>query len=483
VIETRGPVSAALFGDVDADGRLDLALLCDRQVQVHRLLPDDHLTVEPGVVVKLPEDAVAVDLKPLAKPGETRVFERARLVVATSRGLFTRDLSRADAPFEPLVLPEAGRSLVPLAAGAKPIAMPILDDLDGDGRPEAFLPTAEGIAVFDSTDTDWRLRGVAEADLAVKIESGEDRPGSLVRQSFELPRAALVDTGLTPAAAHRFLAITRGPDCLVYDAAGDGLRLFERARGLYRFDDEDRFREIRGTRRNDEVNDRSVGLTPVDLNADGIPDFVSSRFKDGQVFITYGREGAFAAGYPDKVLDVDGWVILAQTKDFDGDGLPDLVVPRIPKLGIAGAIKALLQRRIGLELWIFRNRGGAEVFTSSPDWKYTFDVEVQLGGEGGKFSATARMLVGFFDVNGDGLRDFVASRDDDKLSIHFGSREELIASTESEFLPIPPTAKEPEMDLRGRDVNGDKREDLLLLYGSNRRGATNKVVLKVWARD
>lgn len=479
-IDTADAVSFVFFGDTRGEGRKDLVLLSGRQVVVHRCLPSGILTKEPTFSVKLPTGTVAVDLAPLDLERSTAVHAKAVLLCATPQGVFTRDLSSPDAVSLALALPPIDRPLIPRAAGASPIAMSIAEDLDLDGTPEILLPTAEGVAVFRWAGRGWAACGVVEAAPTVKLESGEDRPGSLIRQRFELPRVAAVDVQGPDGARKRLLAVTKGAECLVYNLTEGSLQIVQHARALYRLDEEDRFRELRGTRQNTEVNDRTVGLVPADFNGDGVPDFLSSRFRDGHVSIAFGQEGSFEVLVPDRVIDLDGWVILAQAKDVDGDGKPDLIVPRLPKLGIAGALKAILQRRIDLELWVFRNRGSGDPFAAAPDWKYTFDVEVRLGGESGKFSATARTVAGFHDVNGDGLQDFVTLRDDDKLSVRLGTHDGLFSRSESFSVPIPTTARASEIDLKACDVDGDGREDLLLLYGSNKRGTPNKVVFLHW---
>jgi hypothetical protein len=472
-IDLDEPVGATLFGDVDGDGKKDLVLLAGKKVLVFKLRADLAYAGKPDAIVRLPADAVAVDLAAL-EPGA-----KAELLVAGPRGLERCDLA-SNATFRPIALPALDRPLIPLAAGADPVAVPLAAELFGDAAPELLLPLAGGVAVLTSSGGAWRSLGTAEAQVSVRVESGEDRPGSLVRQSFELPRVSIVDVKKPGGPAEKLLAVSRDADCWVYRVADAGLSLVEHARGLFHFDAEDKLKDLRGTRRNEEINDRSVGLIPVDLDGDGIPDFVSSRFRAGQVFLTFGRAGSFVAVEPDRVIDADGWVVLAQPRDIDGDGAPDLVVPRLPKLGISGAIKALLQRRIDLELWVYKNRGGAELLRSEPDWKAAFDVEVLLGGDEGRFNASARIVAAFVDVNGDGRRDFVTVRDHTQLSVHLGGGPSMFSAEPGIKITVPAIDAWPEVDLRSEDVNGDGREDLLLLYGSNKKGSKNTIFFCCW---
>ncbi|HKE01764.1 MAG TPA: VCBS repeat-containing protein, partial [Planctomycetota bacterium] len=133
-------------------------------------------------------------------------------------------------------------------------------------------------------------------------------------------------------------------------------------------------------------------------------------------------------------------------------------------------------------LWVFRNRGGGSgsLLSESPDWKRTFEVEVILGGEEGRFHATTHLLVGFHDVTGDGRVDLVTRSADDRLAIYPGVPSGVIQDDALVEIPIPPVSKWSEIDLRGRDLDGDGRADLVLTYGANRKGERNLILVLCW---
>ncbi|MBI3819228.1 MAG: VCBS repeat-containing protein [Planctomycetes bacterium] len=474
------PVAAVFPADADGDGRKDAILLIDRRVEVHKLGADGAFSKRSDIIIKLPADVVAIDAAPLDPPGTTRAHPKDRLLLLTSRGVLSRALDDSTAAFEIIPLPSLKDPLAARAAGAPPIYFSFHEDFDGDGSPELLIPTGAGIEIFSQTADGWIRIGTARAPVAVSVDSGQNRPGSFIKQTFELPRAAAVRCATPSGAVEKLLSVSRGNDAWIYRIRDRRIEKIEHARGLFRFDNEDQFREARGTRRNEEINDRAVGLIANDLNGDGVPDFVSSRFRDGQVFITFGKPGEFGAETPDRVIDADGWVVLAQARDFNGDGRPDLIVPRLPKIGIAGALKALLSRKVNIDLWIYKNTGGPDVFSASPDWKHTFELDILLDGDEGKINVSTRLLAAFLDVNGDGMTDFVTMVSNDELAVFPGDRKEFIRDVPSLKIKIPSIELWNEVDLRGLDLNGDKREDFVIVYGSNRRGAKNKLLFGVW---
>ncbi len=473
-IDLLEPVSGTLLGDVDGDGRRDAVLVSGRAVAVHRQREGGSFLQAPDLAFTLPASAIAVDLAVLDPAGR-----RAELLVARGSRMAHRRLD-GEAEFVEMELPALPDPLLPLAGGAAPLPMPLAADLDRSGAPELLVPVARGAAILGLRDGAWRLLGVARASLDVSLDAGDDRPGSSVRQEFALPRIAPFDVTAPDGSVRTLLGISQANEAWVWAVEGDAIRRLQHVRARFRLDEEDRFRAVRGTRRNEEVNDRAVGLQPVDLNGDGIPDFVSSRFRDGEVHLVAGQWGSFAADAPTRTIDADGWVLLAQTKDFDGDGRPDLVVPRLPKIGIGAALRALLSRKVAFDLWLFRNVGGTTLVSETPTWRRTFDFEIVLGGEDGKFNATGRLLILFADVTGDGIVDLATRTDDDRLAIHPGHRESIIAESAVATIPIPKVSEWPEVDLRGEDLDGDGRTDLLLTFGANRKGERNRLLFVVW---
>ncbi|MFN0206300.1 MAG: FG-GAP repeat domain-containing protein [Planctomycetota bacterium] len=473
------PVGATLFGDVDGDGNKDAVLLLGRRVEVHRYQSDGTFSRKTNITVKLPGDAVAVDLCILDSPGSTGAIRKSKLLVACARGIFQRSLEKDDAAFTQINIPYLTDSLVPRAAGADPIAMTLQGDFNNDGIPELMIPLGEGVAILKNTENGWKKIGIAKANVEVDLALGENRPGASLKIHFELPRIATVDVVHSNNKKERLLSISRDADAWVYRVTDDSLILIEHVRGLYRFDSEDNLRDFRGTRRNEETNDRPVGLVAVDLNADAIPDFIASRFRDGQVFIILGKEGEFTADVPNRVIDVDGWAVLAQARDVTGDGRPELIVPRLPKLGIAGALKALLSRKVTFELWVYKNIAAPGIVSDSPDWKRSFDLEILIGGDEGKISVNARLLAGTYNLDGGDGMEFIALTAPDKLGVFGNDTNSVFTSDPVWEFTIPSVEDWSEADMRGTDMNGDGRDDLTIVYGSNKRGSKNKLLFIV----
>lgn len=476
-IDTAEPVTATLLGDVDGDGLADAALLIDRRVVLHRQRADRSFPSTPDAQFTLPGDVIAVDLATWDPPRQTRALPRSQLLMAGARGVRVLDLAQQGATPEPIELPELPPLLTTKAGGARPVRLTMSADADGAAPAELLVPTEKGVAVLRRADSQWSLLGIARAKVEARVRFGEDRPGASLQHEFELPRVSVVEAKRPGEKPLKYVCVSQESEARVYRVAGDRLEEAQRVHALFRFDHEDRFRQVRGTRQNEEVNDRAVGLQPADLNGDGVLDFVTSRFRDGQVFIIRGKEGRFAAQQPDRTIDAEGWVVPVQPKDLDGDGLPELIVPRLPKIGIASALRALLSRKVSFDLWVFR---GNDAPDAGPAWKRSLDVEIVLGGDEGKFNVSARLLMLFTDVDGDGLEDLVSRGENERLEVYRGVRGDLISDESVTSLGISKASEWPEVDLRGSDLDGDGRSDLILTFGANLRGARNRIQLAVW---
>jgi len=205
-------------------------------------------------------------------------------------------------------------------------------------------------------------------------------------------------------------------------------------------------------------------ITAQDLNADGLLDLVFSKNKTGDseinaktvVLIYYGRKGekglAFGAE-PDQVFPTEGFT-MPILLDLDRNGRVDLLQVNV-EITYWTAIKAWLAKSVSADASLYHMAAGGR-YPSRPDEQGSFAVKFSLG----RFSH--QPIATFGDLNGDGLPDLLLSVGKDQLGIHWGRRGGMWRSEPEDRVqgsfPIHGSR------VRVLDLDGDGRDDLLLIY-------------------
>jgi hypothetical protein len=362
-------------------------------------LPDDRSS--PAAPVEIPEAAVTLDAAELGlAPGPELVWLAAgELRIVSSAGETLRS--------HPL------RPPLPLPARTWELARrPLVQDWDGDGRPEALLPSASGvrlhplvagdveqplvlplIADYGSPSLDnWFRPGflwglVSWPMLARADEDGDGRTDLFAADRFGLRVFRAGEQGLpgAPTTQRRFPPFT--PD--------DERR--HTASALHAF-----ARDLDGDGRADLVVHRIVGslmrshaTTTVHLNAGDGPD---------------------PAAAPWVRIDSKGGTSAIELADLDGDGRVELLEAHIP-FGVVQVVRMLTLGRLELRLRVRalpRQAGAPAVETWSADATFPFDFE--------NSRVLGVMPHAQVDWNGDGLLDLCWGDGSDKLRFRLGER-------------------------------------------------------------
>jgi hypothetical protein len=203
-----------------------------------------------------------------------------------------------------------------------------------------------------------------------------------------------------------------------------------------------------------------------DLNGDGWTDlvFVKNRTGDSEftartrTLVHYGHApaapgDALWAAQPEQSFESEGFS-LPFVVDLDRDGRVDLVLAHVD-VDFWTGIRALIARSVKAEAAYYLMSTVGRL-PKQPSGSGSFTVKFSLGRAG------PQPIALYGDFNGDGLPDLLLSADRDRLGIHWGQAGKFWTGSPDEViqdqLPVRPER------VRVLDLDGDGRDDLLLLY-------------------
>jgi len=155
--------------------------------------------------------------------------------------------------------------------------------------------------------------------------------------------------------------------------------------------------------------------------------------------------------------------------DLDGDGLKDLVVTSM-QVNMANMIGALRTGRVTAETRAFLNRwkqGGGTFFDDKPTAvvKSQIGVRVQFNYVGNIEVIRSFTILVDGDFDGDGRKDLAIRTAPDEITIHLGTKAGVWAGPKARIrVAIPPKGASPDIDGYVADLDGDGRDELVLLY-------------------
>ncbi|UCC14918.1 MAG: VCBS repeat-containing protein [Gammaproteobacteria bacterium] len=203
-----------------------------------------------------------------------------------------------------------------------------------------------------------------------------------------------------------------------------------------------------------------------DFDGDGILDLLTDRSISEGVFnrrseyhLYLGRRDGSSVRYaaePDGSITSDGVQFDPIVMDVDGDGRLDIATPST-RLSVTRIVGALFSGRMGVDLNVYRMRPGGQ-YPQESDYRTRFKVEFDL-----KTGLTRYPAVAIADFDGDGSAELLLQEDADELTLYSGiANPTLFGDTGRTFpLSLPRNGQMVET----RDLDGDGRSDLLVRYG------------------
>ena len=339
-------------------------------------------------------------------------------------------------------------------------AVPVVQDLNGANRDDLLLPNFDGWRVVLQ-----RPDGSFEAPMSLGppplMGIGAER-----NVYFRARQPYLLDQDLDGV---RDLAFWSEGSFALHHLGRDGFidaavrfqpNLAELESDLFAM----RFRE------EEAPEERRVLDAVSDLDGDGTDDVVVMALTGKSVFgmatrfdVHLGQRSDGGLSFerdPSSVIRSEGVQIDSERIDLDGDGAQEIVVTSVD-FGVGTVIRALLARRVGLDLGIYRMRDGAYSDRPTISRKVTATVSFSEGA----ISVPAILAA---DVDGDGRKDLLVQESEDEMRIFAGiDGPDLFAKRGQRMkLPLPRDREE----FTVFDLDADGRDDLVLVLGGVTEG-------------
>ncbi len=351
-------------------------------------------------------------------------------------------------------LPRPETDPLPAASGATGgRRQAFLHDFDGDGTPEVFSVTPEGVHVFARHGA-----GYNEAGL-LNILPGRRITSDAVPRLW-LPEARRLSFPVLKMAC-RLVMEGDGITVLLREAVDSETVRYGRTR--YRWDGEQAV--ARGTETTQAV---ASYLHPCRLNDDGMLDLAGGCEKTSEttmlplpVYETWASLDGGKTFHVRRSASIPGFRPRCAFVDFDGDGQADMITEETGLFegGAREAMSRLLTLpEVGHTVRVFRQQDGG--FARQPALRAVFVIRLEspAAAQGDMFSRyrAGKLVDVSGDFDGDGSRDLVVQDRIDRLSVHL-VRDWIFRSTPDAVLSIDRAAQ-----FAVADVNDDGRSDIVL---------------------
>ncbi len=342
----------------------------------------------------------------------------------------------------------------------------LVRDLNGDGLDDIMIPHFDG----------WQVAIQIAGGAFTEPQSVGPPPlmtvGTGRYVGFGAPEAFLMDHNRD---GRMDLAFWVDGDFLVHHRREDGRYVEEPATfspeivGMS--DSQSLVMGVGGRSDNSEREEKVLSVVE-DLNGDGIVDLLLLVVEVDGLFGTETRievhtgsadpqgELAFAA-VPDSVIVSSSIQFGTEREDIDGDGVAEMMITSV-KVTLGAVVRALLARTVALDVGIYRMVDGR--YPADPDIKRKITAKLDFAN--GDISIPAVVVA---DVTGDGLKDLLVQDGPDELDVFLGSgTDELFARRPVEVgLRLPGTMADTGYDIQVVDLDGDGRDELLMLFAAD----------------
>ncbi|RMG16169.1 MAG: VCBS repeat-containing protein [Planctomycetota bacterium] len=457
-LDVGGRITEVAATDLDGDGRRDLLVVRGREALIFRQRGDGTWPTSPLQRFRFHPRTVLFDVGDLDGDG------RAEIALLMADGVYAYALRERKGRWLYGLRP---RRLATCSTFCdRPIREEVrrkrfLRDVDGDGDLDLLVPQRDGFAILAA---DGRGGFAAPARLpappSAVLNLGRDRLSSQLFASYWFPDPQVQQFDAVGAPE---LVLAREGQVLVFGAEGPGA-LPRTPRGRYVIPEQRQF--SLQVEKPLEL-DFTTPLRIRDLDRDGRADVCTTHVGKGTTRIYFNRPPvAEAFSRPAASVRAKGVTFLSYTCDMDGDGLEDLVLPRMDRISAWSVIKVFLTRTVPIEMMVFYQRPGRR-FPAEPDdtRELEIPISVDTGGERVKLGSTVVATVDG-DYDGDGVKDLLYRSDEDRLSVYRGVPRAGVAEEASLEVPVRDVEDYRFAMPTVVDLDGDGRDDVVLRYWS-----------------
>jgi hypothetical protein len=444
-----GAPDLEIFDDFNGDGRGDL-MLCDDRVFSVFIQADEGFGESPTFRMKAPEDAVFLDVGDIDGDGSREP------VLMSARGVHRLVRFNEEYQYKLESVLDVENSFLPPLVG-KLEFLDFLKDLTGDSKEELILPE---LSRFKIHRVDEEGRFLYWSEILFQPRANfflEDlsQTGQM-KEVVHLPCLFVSQERKVDVAV-----LFNGTSFTMLERNEEGAFVKRTERMLYKPDSREYAEESRAY--------FGKNVFYEDLTDDNNPWLVIADNRDGKVRFYPSR--VVAESFKSTLtLRTEGWLLKPEFQDLNGDGLKDLLLPSIERIGIFTLLRIFFTSRFDIHYMIYFNRR-EPLFPLLPDIARSVSLPLSFSAGPSGVNVMHSLIYSFEgDYNGDGMNDFLCKCAPRKLGIYLGRKSEGFSLEPDRLIDFKSLEECSSASTRVFDLNGDGFSDILLHQHSIGRG-------------
>jgi len=437
----QGAPDVEIFEDLDRDGDIDIILFENRGFSVFFSKNDSYPTM-PDLEGKIPSKAVFLEV------GDVQGQNIREHLFMCREGVFLYSYIIEEKRFEVKPVLEYEIPILPIRMN-RCVIMDFYQEMTGDELEDIIVPELERYLIFENKGNGsfkrWgEIPFKPKGDFFTEPLSQTGR----FKEVVHLPRL--------------FSGKAKGNDIVIlYD--GTWVTHFERnEKGKFEVSDH---RPLYGKdiREYEESSRAYFGKSIYfeDLNNDANHTLIIAHNKNGKIdFLSgAGNKDPFNVEYQ---IRCEGWVLSPVFSDLNGDGMKDLILPSIEKIGIFTILRVFFTSKFDITYKIFFNRKES-LYPIAPDLSRSVSLPLSfsIGPEG--LNIQHSLIYSFEgDYNDDGFKDLLIKHTKNTLGVFYGKKGADFAHDLGKKVIFNPLPNCSTVTTRVCDINKDGISDIFL---------------------